>query len=210
MSQKVYRSNISPYWTRARQDALLPKDGTPFEDEITKSERRSKNPDHLNERREMLRPTTRSGVKRIVVAALPCLAYDSDDFIFVLKQAAQIEAEIHVCEPKIVFAPSKAYTALHRAARLFKDAKNKLKGFEGGTIGGQIMGEKKKEISKGKSSSITKEMWGDPEITNAELCELSGLSINTLRRIFEPWGTRFDAIKRTKAAQKRKAKQEAK
>lgn len=205
MSQRVYKSNISPLWTSQRQDAVLPQ-GIQFEDQIKPHRRRRANLNDLPQRANLLRPTTRQGVKTIVVAALPVLAFDSDDFIYVLKQAADLTAEIHVCEPPMVFKPHKQAAILDKAAQLFRKAKDESNAFERGRLGGIQSAAKRKAEAEEKAQGIG-QYWNNARYTNAELVKMSGVSINTLKRIF---GSREKAIRNALATQKRKAARGAK
>src|SRR5262249_38386974 len=161
--------------------------------------RRSKNPKHLKERALLFRATSRPDT-RIEVAALPCLAYDNDDFLFVLRKAADMGAAIYVHDIKTTFPPSKAHKVLHKASEIFAKAKDAANAFEGGKLGGMTSAANRKAEAEAKAlASITQDMWTNDRYTNAALVKMSGVSINTLKRIF---GSREKAIRNYKAAQK--------
>lgn len=213
MSLKAYQSNISPLWPQSRQDEMFMKhfEGAKaffppiFSDDITKGDRRAKRVEVLVERHQLFRPSTRTG-GTIFVAALPCLAYDTDDFIFVLKQAADKSVSIHVLDTGMIFKPCKSRVELNRAKDIFAETKAKAKGFENGQLGGQTSAANKRAKLLA-AAEIARPYWHLDEPSNIALSKMAGASVNSLKEIL---GLREDARRKYKTAQKRKAKREAK
>lgn len=180
---------------------------TIFRDEIAKSDRRAKRVDVLVERHQLLRPSTRTG-GTIYVAGLPCLAYDTDDFILVLKQSADKNLSIHVLDTGMIFKPCKSRSELNRAKDIFAETKAKAKGFENGRLGGQTSAARKQAKAKAAAMAI-KDMWCLPSDRHStgNLLATAGISINTAKLYLGP---RPAAQRAYQAALKRKAKREAK
>lgn len=205
MSLKFYISNISPLWPEQKQldaSVALTAAITFFKDDLKQKDRRAQRAEKLVERENMFRPTSRNTPEFVCVAALPCLAFSTDDFIYVLTKAAQRNATIRALDTGMEFTPCKRVADLHRAARIFADTKAKAKGFQNGQLGGLTSAANKQAVLKA-AAELARPYWHLDEPSNIDLAKTVGASVNGLKGILGP---REDARRKYQAAQKRKAK----
>lgn len=207
MVNKVYISNISPLWPEQRQAQVCEQAGPEaqwFKDELDSRDRRAQRAAGLTNRAQLLRPTTRQAPDRLYVAALPCLAFDTEDFLEVLKAAAARNLTVVALTEKLTFSPSQHSGTLNKAAAAFVEAAAAARAFSRGQLGGTASGAKRQAQTAAAAKLIEKD-WGNPAVTNAALVKRAGRSINSLKNVL---GDRRAAVRAWKAEEKRKATRE--
>lgn len=207
MSNRHYLSDVSPWWTEARQREVLARsphgvsDGQTFYDALTTTERRAHRPESLVERASMLRPTTRRSADTIFVASLAVLAWTQEDLLVVWERIAQRGATLVSEDDQMAFSPGTTGESLTKAWREAR-AKSRLEG--SARRGARISGAKRRAAADEAVEKI-RDRWGLPssEVSTAELLREAGVSRNTVNARL---GGRETAQRRYAAAQKRKAK----
>lgn len=214
MKLRVYKSNLSSPWTERRQDEVLSRaiPGYPRGVEIVtdwpdSSARQGHKPDLPGRDHTLLRRASRRQQEAIYVASLSVLAQSWEDVARCLALAADRGATVHVAgvNPPLVIPPSDDAAVFARAAQEFAAGKMRQKLEKRGQVGGRVSAAKKMADAEKKADLIAK-LWHSPKETrrDAELAELAGLSVNTVKRIL---GDRpRKAIKKAREAQVRAAR----
>jgi hypothetical protein len=199
MSERIYMSNISPYWTFERQEAVLgPRSpgATVFRDELDKKTRRGHSPAALVERGQMLRVTRRPDPEEVVrVASYAVLASSAGDFQDVLAALEQRGARLVSVDDGDV---SDVLAAWH-AARV----KSRL---AGASLRGGAVNKANIEAVYRPICEPFRERWGDPAYNAMDLAREAGVSMNTMVKYLGKRGAALDA---NAARLRRKAKKEA-
>src|ERR1700722_9906676 len=179
--QKLYISNLSPVWPVSRQEAILAEiEGTRYTDELDASERRGYRLNGLPERSHMLRPTTRTQAQIISVASLACLARNSEDLMFVLTQADDLNATIRDVSAKVDIKPGSKAKDLKNAAMIFTESRKRALEAERGSTGGKASGELRGKLAKETALRFQKD-WAEDKKNSKQIVKESGVSINTLK-----------------------------
>ncbi len=146
MALRGYISNISPLWKIEDQRKVLIAAGVGsdkiFVDELTTKERQAHRTACLSARADMLRPTTRKGGERIVIASPAVLAWSAEDFTEALTEAAARNATVRFLDSNLEVGPNAKIPQLHKAAKAFAAARKRSAEVEHGTGRGP-------EISRG-------------------------------------------------------------
>ena len=87
-SGRAYISTISPSWSLDRQREVLKGCEDIYCDDLTKAQRHRRRTDELKDRARLLRPTSRTEPGVVYIAAWICFAWDSDDLLIAVGQAA--------------------------------------------------------------------------------------------------------------------------
>jgi hypothetical protein len=198
---RVYLSNIAPGWPIERQEAVLDaklpgwrKMAIFRDDDVTVRQRRERDPEVLGGRIAALRPTTRTSVTDLHVAALPPLAWGADDFRFVLTKlgAGNYALVAHETGTRIEPRPSKAVR--DAAVEEFKATRKKASDEASRLKGAAVSAEKRKAATdvgiarieerwRMPSNKKMAERWGMPDLetwsTETLLKEAGGISYNT-------------------------------
>ena len=123
MALRGYISNISPLWKIEDQRKVLIAAGVGsdkiFVDELTTKERQAHRTACLSARADMLRPTTRKGGERIVIASPAVLAWSAEDFTEALTEAAARNATVRFLDSNLEVGPNAKIPQLHKAAKAF-------------------------------------------------------------------------------------------
>lgn len=224
---RVYLSNIAPGWPVERQEAVLDaklpgwrKMAVFRDDDVTVRQRRERNPEALGGRIAALRPTARSRVTDLHVAALPPIAWGADDFRFVLTKldAGNYALVAHETGTRIEPRPSKAIR--EAAVEEFKATRKKASEEASRLKGAAVSAEKRRAATDAgldcikdrwgsPSNKRMAERWGMPDLetwgTKTLLAEAGGVTYNT---VVSRWGGREVAQARYKAELKRRFKRE--
>jgi hypothetical protein len=194
MGLKFYLSNLNGNNIEAQRRSLATypdaASAAYFIDALKKNEMRGKYWDLLVDRKELLRATTRTGDTIVVTAPL---AKDEQDFRDVLKAMKTRGDTLISLEEGQSFRPLRATDVLRRwMASKKKSGKDNFQ-----RSGAVASANKKKAETERKAKLVSKAMWENPSYSNAELEEISGLSINALKdQHRDKWGTRRQAFKR--------------
>jgi len=203
----AFYSNLSPLWPIAKQRSGAPQGiKKEFTDILNDRQRRAKNPKHLKERKEMLRPTARPGDKVIWFADWPVLACDADDLSEVLAQGQDIGAVFLCAASGMTITPRSTPRDVNRAIVALREAIKQGTLAERGRAGGAASAARK--IAETEAAAKAHEhLWKDRRYTILQIEKLSGISRNSLKKYL---GYDREKIMRNyEQALKRKAKREA-
>lgn len=155
MFAKVYMSNISPLWPFARQEkiiapALIARGITErkdFVDDLTLNERKAHHEEHLIQRTQLLRPSTRKDGGLIVLPSLAAFAWSVEGMMAALTRAAANKATVWVIDADITLKPKVDAGAWAKAADAFRKARKREQAEERGKAGGDASAAKRSKKS---------------------------------------------------------------
>ncbi len=185
MATKAYISNIAPAWPVERQEKLLScevegwDDVSVYRDILLPRRLRARDPAHLEERRQMLRPTGRPRMDIIYVATLAVLAWRSTDFEDVLRAAEARRATIvaiNTGKRIALDAPREEAIEAFRLARANVQR-------EAAAKSGAVISKEKRRAASDAKIGLIRELWPKPskEWSTATLLAMAGLSRNTVQ-----------------------------
>jgi hypothetical protein len=203
----AFYSNLSSLWPIAKQRAAAPEGiKKEFTDILNDRQRRTKNPKHLKERKEMLRPTTRPGQKVIWFADWPVLACNADDLSEVLAQGQDIGAVFLCGASGMKITPRSTPRDVNQAIVALREAVKQGTLAERGRAGGAASAARKIAETEA-AAKVHEHLWKDSSYTILQIEKLSGISRNSLKKYL---GRDRERIMRNhEQALKRKAKREA-
>jgi hypothetical protein len=218
MDAKVYMSNISPLWPFHRQDQLIAdalaargitrrKD---FVDELSVNERKAHHDEHLTQREQLMRPSTRKDGGLIVLPSLAVFSWSVEGMIAGLTRLAANRATVWVVDADITLKPRADTRAWAKAAEAFHTARKREQAEERGKAGGLASAAKR---SKEEAALSIKEDWSlSPHERGftSTIQLLMRADIANYSTAAGYLGSRPIAQKNRQAALKRKAKREAK
>ena len=184
MAQRRYLSDLSKAWPVESQRAVIREasgcaDMPEYWDRLTRRKRQRPKPEDLEERADMLRPTSRRGGETIWVAALGCLAIDREDLARVIAAASARRATLHVPGDELVIPPDPPaalwvdiHAAWERRRRQGLHASGRAKGAEAALS--------KRRAATAAGVEAVKDDWGNLAVTTAELTRRAGLTYKTL------------------------------
>lgn len=211
MTPKAYISEISSWWTIARQEEKLaaaipgwPDAVAIFRDELTVRERRGHSADSLPSRAAMLRASTRKVMPPIYVAALPVLAWEEDDLKQLIAQTRK--CDLIALDEGLTIKAGKADV---RAIIAAWKASRRRSHLEGAQLKGAKNSAANRRAKAKEGAERVRQYWGMPsdDWPTKRLREMAGepgkpMAYNTLT---EHLGCgRETAQKRYQAAEKRK------
>lgn len=176
---RVYLSNIAPGWPIERQEAVLDaklpgwRDMAIFrDDDVTVRQRRERDPEALGGRIAALRPSTRASVTDLHVAALPVIAWNAEDFRFVLTKlgAGNYALVAHETGTRIEPRPSKAIR--EAAVEEFK-ATRKRASEEASRLKGAAVSAAKRRATTDAGIARIEDRWRMP--SNKKMAERWGM-----------------------------------
>lgn len=192
MAARVYTSNISKLWPLARQHDVLAKvqgwEKLPrYTDTLTRRGLQARTPDLLEERGDMLRPTSRRSGETIYVASLAVLAFGATDLVNVLAAAAARRATIEVLADDLTIPPDAPAAVVAEVMAAWERAKRRAL-TEGGRLAGVKVATERRRAATAVALDKVREDWSRPsdEVSTAELIERSGLTYKTLHEHFGP------------------------
>ena len=177
--KKAYLSDISPWWTMERQEAVL-ADVLPgcrvFRDVLDVRACRAHQPSSLVQRAAMLRTTTRGGSETIHVASLSVLAWGEEDMRAVLA-AIQARGSVLVSSEGYQGDPLIAWHAARRQSRL-----------EGAALKGAAVSAERRLAASKAAAKLIEDRWPLPSKTHPTVALLAecGLSLNTVKAHLGP------------------------
>lgn len=174
---RAYLSNISPLWPVERQEAMLPPGAQQFRDILDARDRYAHQPDRLEQRAAMLRPTRRKGGE-IVVASLAVLDWTAEGLMSCLTLIMQRGATLRVLDVGLTIAPDSGPAVLHQAAQAFAASRKRDAATERGGRGGAVSAAKRAADTKAKAETI-RDDWKRDEFRTQDLLERAGVSRNS-------------------------------
>ena len=208
---RVYISNISKLWPVERQrEVLANAEGTAklsvYEDKLTRRGLQARTPDLLEERADMLRPTSRKTGETIYVASLAVLAFGAADLVNVLAAAAARRATIEVVADSLTIPPNAPAAVMAEVMAAWERAKRRAL-TEGGRLAGIRVAAERRRAKTAAALDKVRDDWGKPssEVSTAALIERSGLTYKALN---EHLGPRKKAQKKQLRREQRLARRE--
>ena len=163
MTLHAYLSNIRPGWSIQQQKEMLAEhvSGWPdiptYIDLLPPAKRRAHSPASLTQRAELLRGTWRpENVEAIVVASLPCLAWEQADFLQCVAAATTRGATIVALDTGRRIAPDASPGEVVEAAKEFMSGRRAKGG--GGPVGYVVSAERRSAEAKARAMRI-KDRW---------------------------------------------------
>lgn len=164
MLAKVYMSNISPLWPFARQEKIIASalvargitERKDFVDDLTLNERKAHHEEHLIQRAQLLRPSTRKDGGLIVLPSLAAFAWSVEGMMSALTRAAANKATVWVIDADITLKPKVDAGAWAKAADAFRKARKREQAEERGKAGGDASAAKR---SKKEACESIADIW---------------------------------------------------
>lgn len=215
MSLRTYISNLSKAWPEADQrtaireaiERVQPGAKPPeYRDWLSRRGLQARTPDLLEERADMLRPTSRRGSETIVVAALGCLAVSPADLATVIALASARRATIEVAADGLTIPPDPP-AAVVAAVMAVWERRRRQGLHERGRAAGQKAAVAKRNAETAAALDLVRADWPKPssEVSGRALVERSGLTMKTL---IAHLGKRKDAQRDLMRREARQAKKE--
>lgn len=211
MTARVYMSNISKLWPISRQRETLASvegwDKLPlYRDDLTRRGLQVRTPNLLEQRAEMLRPTSRRTGETIYVATLAVLSFGAPDLANVLAAAARRRATL-VSVADSLTVPPDAPAAVVAEAMAVWDRHKRRAITEGGRLAGVKVAQERRRAATAEALAKVRDDWSRPsaEVSTAALIERAGLSYKSLN---EHLGPRKKAQRRAEQAAQRAARKE--
>ena len=192
MGARIYISNLSKAWPEARQREVLKPvtEGSnlpEYRDQLTRRGLQSRKPELLEERADMLRPTSRRSGETIYCAALGVLAVSPADLASVLAAAAARRATIILPGDDLTIPPDPPASVL--ADVMAQWEKRRRQGLhEGGRLAGQKIAVERRRAATAAALDLVRDDWGKPssEVSTKALMERAGLTYKTLNEHLGP------------------------
>ena len=198
MGLRTYVSNLSKAWPEAVQRGVIREavrrvqpgaDPPEYRDWLSRRGLQARTPDLLEERADMLRPTSRRGGETIVVAALGCLAVSPADLASVIALASARRATIEVAADGLTIPPDPPAAIMATVMAVWE--KRRRQGLhERGRAAGQKAAVEKRNAATQAALAKVRDDWPKPssEVPTKALVERSGLTPKTLIAHLGPRG----------------------
>jgi DNA invertase Pin-like site-specific DNA recombinase len=199
---RAYIRNGVAGWPVERQRQALAEvgfDGPIYEDTLTRAHLRGRNVAALEQRADMLRPTSRTTPEVILVSSIRVLALSPVDLTVALASASARHATIRALDTGLEIAPDAGAAQIAAAAAAWDKARRDDQTRDARGKGNEAAvraAERRREAGL----AIARPLWGLPSETMpaAEIAKRSGLSVGTLYRFLD---RRTPAQRSAKAAQ---------
>jgi hypothetical protein len=190
VADKAYISNIAHGWSIERQLTMLASSvvGWPipvYRDEIKRNALTARDPDALEQRGDLLRPTARRSVDTIHVVSLGVLAWRVDDFARVIEALASRKTVITEHHTGLTF-DLRQEDERRQIVERFPISRREGSRQKGRLIGAKASAEKRNAASKAAAEAI-KDRWGAPGHTASQLVVESGYTYHTMVRWLGKW-----------------------
>ena len=188
--QRAYIRNGVTGWPVERQRKALADagfNGPIYEDALTRNQQRGRNVAALEQRAQMLRPTSRQDPQLILVASIRILALSPVDLTAALAAAAACRATVRALDTGLEIGPA-AGAAEFAAACAAWDKARRSDQTLAGREKGRLAAEATKTAKREPRLAQARELWAKPsdEISVQEIAHRVGLSVATLYNHLEP------------------------
>lgn len=193
--KRAYLSNLSPLWPWHKQEALLlsavptwPKGIDVLRDELDSQERRGRRQASLVQRDKLLRPSTRrNSDETILLPSLAVFDWTVEGVLAALAAVASRGATVRVLDCNLTIAADAGASVMGEVAKAFAEARMRQKLVKRGEAGGKASAEARWNAAAEKLKSIEK-LYRDPQEvrTDAQLANLAGVSVNTMKEHLGP------------------------
>lgn len=190
MVDKAYISNIAYGWTLEQQISVLASSVPEwpvrlYRDELKRAALAAREPESLEQRRALLRPTARQSLDTIHVASLGVLAWRADDFARVVDTLAARKATVVEHHTGLTFDLDWEGDQ-RQIVQQFPISRREGSRQKGRLVGAQASAAKRNAISKAAADRIA-DRWGVKGQTATALCAEVGFTYHTMRRWLGKW-----------------------